>query len=361
MSRSVTLPAPGPWGFRISGGRDFNKCISVSKVVAGSKADLVELKPGDVIITINGAETSEMINMEAQRQIKQCRGDLVLGIERPESNALNGSPTDTFVAQRFQAVLHVGEDESQSTREQSWRSSPSRSPAVSPTAELQAASQGVSWRSVSPVSSQWRPIERTPSPVDLALKVKDVSSGPGQRRSLSPAHISQPDPRLTRSAESSPRELRGPVARSLSPSPVSVSQGTTEHRPVNRIDKDSEVYKMLQENRTAKEPPRQSARFRQLQEALDTDQEAAAAQFPGRLSPSAPRFGMARYHVCEKCSSSIVTEAVKIRDGCYRHHECYACADCGLNLGMRGHFWVNDTMYCEKHARERYQATEGSS
>ncbi|XP_072917842.1 PDZ and LIM domain protein 2 [Hemitrygon akajei] len=357
MSRSVTLPAPGPWGFRISGGRDFNKSISVSKVVAGGKADQVQLKPGDVITTINGAETSEMINMEAQRQIKQCQGDLVLGIERPESNALNGSPTDTFVAQRFQAVLHVGEDESQNSR----RSSPSRSPAISPTAELQPASQGVSWRSASPVSSQWRPIERSPSPVDLALKVKDVPPGPGQRRSLSPAHSSQPDPRLTRSAESSPRETRSPVARSLSPSPVLVNKGTTEHRPLNRIDKDSEVYKMLQENRTAKEPPRQSARFRQLQEALDTDQEAAAAQFPGRLSPSAPRSVASRYRVCEKCGSSILTEAVKIRDGCYRHQECYICTDCGLNLGMRGHFWVHDEMFCEKHARERYQAAEGSS
>lgn len=49
------------------------------------------------------------------------------------------------------------------------------------------------------------------------------------------------------------------------------------------------------------------------------------------------------------------TQAVRIQDGRYRHPSCYACADCGLNLKMRGHFWVGDELYCEKHARLRYQ------
>lgn len=48
------------------------------------------------------------------------------------------------------------------------------------------------------------------------------------------------------------------------------------------------------------------------------------------------------------------TQVVRISDGHYRHPECYTCTDCNLNLKMRGHFWVADTMYCEKHARERY-------
>ena len=53
------------------------------------------------------------------------------------------------------------------------------------------------------------------------------------------------------------------------------------------------------------------------------------------------------------------TQAVRIRDGRYRHPSCYACADCGLSLKMRGHFWVGDELYCEKHARLRYQGTPG--
>ncbi len=53
--------------------------------------------------------------------------------------------------------------------------------------------------------------------------------------------------------------------------------------------------------------------------------------------------------------SSSSTQAVRITDDCFRHPECYTCTECGLNLKMRGHFWVEDKMFCEKHARERYQ------
>lgn len=53
------------------------------------------------------------------------------------------------------------------------------------------------------------------------------------------------------------------------------------------------------------------------------------------------------------------TQAVRIQDGRYRHPSCYACADCGLNLKMRGHFWAGDELYCEKHARLRYQGAPG--
>lgn len=47
---------------------------------------------------------------------------------------------------------------------------------------------------------------------------------------------------------------------------------------------------------------------------------------------------------------------MRIQEGRYRHPGCYTCADCGLNLKMRGHFWVGDELYCEKHARQRYSA-----
>lgn len=51
---------------------------------------------------------------------------------------------------------------------------------------------------------------------------------------------------------------------------------------------------------------------------------------------------------------------MRITDEHYRHPECYTCSECGLNLRMRGHFWVGDVMYCEKHAKQRYQGP-GSS
>lgn len=35
------------------------------------------------------------------------------------------------------------------------------------------------------------------------------------------------------------------------------------------------------------------------------------------------------------------------------------CADCGTNLKQKGHFFVEDQIYCEKHARERVTPPEG--
>lgn len=51
---------------------------------------------------------------------------------------------------------------------------------------------------------------------------------------------------------------------------------------------------------------------------------------------------------------------MRIQDGRYRHPSCYTCADCGLSLKMRGHFWVGDELFCEKHARLRYRGPPGA-
>lgn len=129
---------------------------------------------------------------------------------------------------------------------------------------------------------------------------------------------------------------------------------------MQRFDRDSEVYKMIQENKESRIPPRQSNTFTKLQEVLEADEKEAALRFPGKLSPNVPKPGTAvggvkRQHTCEKCGTSILTLAVRITDDHYRHPECYTCSDCGLNLKMRGHFWFRDEMYCEKHANQRHQ------
>uniref|UniRef100_H3AQ90 LIM zinc-binding domain-containing protein n=1 Tax=Latimeria chalumnae TaxID=7897 RepID=H3AQ90_LATCH len=132
---------------------------------------------------------------------------------------------------------------------------------------------------------------------------------------------------------------------------------------MKRFDQESEVYKMIQENRESKRAPRQSSTFHMLQEVLEADEKGSGTvRFPGKFSPNAPKSvaGVQKFHTCEKCGASIVNQAVRIMENHYRHPECYTCTDCGLNLKMRGHFWVGDLMYCEKHAKERYQAPEGA-
>ncbi|XP_058146024.1 PDZ and LIM domain protein 2 isoform X3 [Dasypus novemcinctus] len=154
-----------------------------------------------------------------------------------------------------------------------------------------------------------------------------------------------------------------PGARSRSPRPSVDSEGGGR-----LLEEDSEVLKMLQENREGRAAPRQSSSFRLLQEALEAEERGGTPVFlPSSLSPQplqAPGRALAtppKLHTCEKCSSSIANQAVRIQEGRYRHPGCYACADCGLNLKMRGHFWVGDELFCEKHARQRYSASSALS
>ncbi|KAL0582294.1 LOW QUALITY PROTEIN: PDZ and LIM domain protein 2 [Plecturocebus cupreus] len=142
----------------------------------------------------------------------------------------------------------------------------------------------------------------------------------------------------------------GPGPRSSRPS-VSSEGGNL------LLDEDSEVFKMLQENREGRVAPRQSSSFRLLQEALEAEERGGTPAFlPSSLSPqsSLPTSRALAPSSTPKCSTSIANQAVRIQEGRYRHPRCYTCADCGLNLKMRGHFWVGDELYCEKHARQRY-------
>lgn len=131
------------------------------------------------------------------------------------------------------------------------------------------------------------------------------------------------------------------------------------------IDKQSEVYKMLQENQESNEPPRQSASFLVLQEILESEEKGDPTKLSGFRSVKAPTTKVAssignaqKLPMCDKCGSGIVGMFVKIRDK-QRHPECYVCSDCGTNLKQKGHFFVEDQIYCERHARERVIPPEG--
>ncbi|NXE82903.1 PDLI2 protein, partial [Cochlearius cochlearius] len=320
MPVTVTLAGPAPWGFRITGGRDFGKPITVSKVTEHGKAAAGDLRPGDVIVAINGESAAEMLNVEAQNKIKQSPGQLRLQVER-------WVLTDP-------AVCGAG-----------------------------GVGRGPGTARDSPDGSVLSPPSSQPLEEEFACPGLCQERGSLSRQNSSPGSILPPPP-----CPPSPG-LRTPPnpwqmcreRRRSSPSPIPCSSLGSEPA-MRRLEEDSEVYKMLQENRELRAAPRQSSTFRLLQEALEDEGGAGpAAPFPSRLSPSArkPVAGVQKLHVCEKCGSTIATQAVRIQDGRYRHPSCYACADCGLNLKMRGHFWVGDELYCEKHARLRYQGAQG--
>uniref|UniRef100_A0A8C0IYT9 PDZ and LIM domain 2 n=1 Tax=Chelonoidis abingdonii TaxID=106734 RepID=A0A8C0IYT9_CHEAB len=134
-----------------------------------------------------------------------------------------------------------------------------------------------------------------------------------------------------------------------------VIPGLDSELTMRRLEEDSEVYKMMQENREIRAAPRQSNTFRLLQVALETD-GGGEQRLEGTGPVTSSVAGVQKLHTCEKCGTGITTQAVRIQESRYRHPSCYICADCGLNLKMRGHFWVGEELYCEKHARQRYQS-----
>ncbi|KAM9858936.1 PDZ and LIM domain protein 2 isoform 1-T2 [Aulostomus maculatus] len=352
MALTVNLIGPSPWGFRIYGGRDFKKAITVSKVNGGSKAEQANLHPGDIILEINGENTSDMLNMEAQNKIKNSKTHLQLVVERPETlspGQTNGISTPEQLTGRFQEAVIVSRDENQNYREYTISSPASLSPGpysphppASPDGkkeQLTPANRSVQLRSWSPEEKSHRlsrPLSQDYSTVDY--RNNSVSS-----RTPTPPGRYSPHSPIDQDIPMSPR-------RSSSSSDF----------VMQKFDKDSEVYKMIQENKESRTPPRQSNTFKMLQEVLEADEKEAALRFPGKLSPNVPKpsatvAGVSKYHTCEKCGTSIVTQAVRIGEDHFRHPECYTCTDCGLNLRMRGHFWAEDVMYCEKHANQRYQ------
>uniref|UniRef100_A0A8C6SA25 PDZ and LIM domain protein 3 n=1 Tax=Neogobius melanostomus TaxID=47308 RepID=A0A8C6SA25_9GOBI len=85
MPLSVVLDGPAPWGFRLSGGKDFNQPLTISRITPGSKASMANLCAGDVILAIEGVPASGLLHSEAQNKIKESSRQLHLTVERNES------------------------------------------------------------------------------------------------------------------------------------------------------------------------------------------------------------------------------------------------------------------------------------
>ncbi|XP_029059212.1 PDZ and LIM domain protein 2 isoform X3 [Monodon monoceros] len=350
MALTVDLVGPAPWGFRISGGRDFHTPIVVTRVTEEGKAEAADLRPGDIIVAINGESAKSMLHAEAQSKIRQSPSPLRLQLDRPQvasPGQTNGESSPEVLATRFQGSRRTHTD-SQSSLRSSCSSQASLSPRPgSPFSTLPPASpQAPAGEVVTSHSFQSLAYSPEPTTADhLSYRGRPGSRQAGLGRAGDSAVLVLPPPPSPGPRSSSPR-LRYHVA----------SEGES-----HLLREDSEVFKMLQENREARVAPRQSSSFRLLQEALEAEERGGTPAFlPSSLNPQSSQptsRALAippKLHTCEKCSASIANQAVRIQEGRYRHPGCYTCADCGLNLKMRGHFWVGDELYCEKHARQRY-------
>ncbi|XP_020664446.2 PDZ and LIM domain protein 1 isoform X2 [Pogona vitticeps] len=314
----VAIEGPGPWGFRLVGGKDFDQPLTISRVTPGSKAAIANLCIGDVIMAIDGENTENMTHLEAQNKIKGCTDELTLTVGRTESKIWSPlvteegktNPYKMNLASQPQDIKHIGSAHNRSAMPFTASTASSTSPKV--------------------ISAQYN------SPAGL------YSSENLQSFNTAVESKTVADQEAHKNLDS---------LSQLSSNLV--------------IDKDSEVYKMLQENQDSNEPPRQSASFLVLQEILESEEKGDPNKPSGFRSVKAPTTKVAssignsqKLPICDKCGSGIVGVFVRLRDK-HVHPECYVCTDCGTDLKQKGHFFVEDSIYCEKHARERVTPPEG--
>lgn len=306
MPQNVVLPGPAPWGFRLSGGIDFNQPLIITRITPGSKAAAANLCPGDVILAIDGFATESMTHADAQDRIKAAAHQLCLKIDRAETRLWSPQVSEDGKSHPFKINL---ESEPQEFKPIGTAHNRKAQPFV-------AAANIDDKRQV--VSASYN------SPIGLYSTSNIQDALHGQLRGLIP---------------SSP-----------------------QNEPTASVPPQSDVYRMLHDNRDEPTQPRQSGSFRVLQELVNDGPDDRPAGTRSVRAPVTKAHGSAggtqKMPLCDKCGSGIVGPVVKARDK-YRHPECFVCADCNLNLKQKGYFFVEGELYCETHARARTRPPEG--
>ncbi|CAD7682251.1 unnamed protein product [Nyctereutes procyonoides] len=289
-------------GFRLVGGKDFEQPLAISRVTPGSKAAGANLCIGDVIIAIDGENSSGMTHLEAQNKIKGCMDNMTLTVTRYEQKNWSSLVTEEGkrhpykmnLASEPQEVLNIGSAHNRSAMPFTASLASSSAPRV--------------------ITNQY-----------------NNSAG-----LYSSENISNFNNTLESKTAASGQETNG---RALDHS-----------QPLSGLvnDKESEVYKMLHEKQELNEPPpKQSTSFLVLQEILESEEKGDPNKPSGFRSVKAPVTKVAasignaqKLPMCDKCGTGIVSVVfVKLRDR-HRHPECYVCTECGPNLKQKSHFFM---------------------
>ncbi|KAG1929966.1 PDZ and LIM domain protein [Pimephales promelas] len=231
MPVRVVLQGPGPWGFRLVGGKDFEQPLTISRVTPGSKAAQADLCIGDMILAIDGESTEGMTHLEAQNKIKACLEEMVLSIDRSETKMW--SPLVTEEGKPNPYKMNLANTDTQEVKQ--IGSAHNRS--------------AIPFNSGSPrvVTNLYN----NPAGLYSSENIKSFNSAVDD---------------VQTSAVSNEASRNSDPYKPGQPKPA--------------LPADSEVYKMLQENQESNEPPRQSASFKVLQEILETGIISTALSIP---------------------------------------------------------------------------------
>lgn len=82
IETSITIFGSPPWGFRISGGKEFNQPLVVSRVTPGSLASKGGIAAGDIVLAIDGEYVSGLTQSEFEAKLAKATGSVMLVIEK---------------------------------------------------------------------------------------------------------------------------------------------------------------------------------------------------------------------------------------------------------------------------------------
>ncbi|XP_068134792.1 PDZ and LIM domain protein 3 isoform X3 [Hyperolius riggenbachi] len=305
MPQNVVLPGPAPWGFRLTGGIDFNQPLVISRITPGSKSSVANLCPGDVILAIDGFSTENMTHAEAQDRIKAAVDQLCLKIDRAETRMWSPQVCEDGQANPYKINLEAQPQEFKPIG----------------TAHNRRAQPFVAGANIGDKKQVVSSSYNTPIGLYSSGNIKDA--------------------------------LQGQVSTILGERPQMSD-------PIPSVPQ-SDVYRLLHEDTERESKPRQSGSFKVLQDMVDDEDDRPTGTRSVKAPLTKPGAGVPavqKVPLCDRCGNGIVGTVVKARDK-FRHPDCFVCADCNLNLKQKGYFFVEGQLYCEVHARARMRPPEG--
>ncbi|XP_036424540.1 PDZ and LIM domain protein 3b isoform X1 [Colossoma macropomum] len=371
MPQNVLLEGPAPWGFRLSGGKDFNQPLTITRVTPGSKASRVNLCPGDVILAIEGVSTDGMTHGEAQNKIKDSTHQLCLKIERPETKLWSPQVVEEGKVHPFKINLEAEQQEYKPIGTGHNR----RAQPFVAAGNLDDKRQVVSSSYNTPIGLYSEGNIQDALHGQIRGLVHDrpegdnISQGVMGNAVQVPCSVPVNNPTqneaLALAAQyNSPINLYSDASLSEAIQQAQMSAGNEQAPPSGKVlntIEDSHVYRMLQEDHDRPHEPRQSGSFKALQDYIDSDGKKPLVTRSVKApvtKPQAASGSLQKLPLCDKCGNGIVGTVVKARDK-FRHPACFVCSDCGMNLKQKGYFFVEGQMYCETHARIRMRPPEG--
>ncbi|XP_028815483.1 PDZ and LIM domain protein 3-like isoform X1 [Denticeps clupeoides] len=396
MPQNVVLEGPGPWGFRLTGGKDFNMPLTITRVTPGSKASLVNLCPGDTILAIEGLSTEGMTHGEAQNKIRDATQQLGLKIERPETKLWSPAVIEDGKVNPFKINLEAEQPEYKPIGTGHNR----RAQPFVAIANIDDSRQIVSTAYNTPIGLYSTGniqdalhgqipglVHEQPEGILVILNTSLMSD-----QSPSQLHPKKSDVvphglkgNVVQPAPPTSQPINKPVAR-LAPPPSAHynvpaalfyddSVAHTEQQaqmsavgarpsPSGRMlssIEDSHVYRMLRDDQGHEAEPRQSGSFKALQDYVEGDgtKHLVTRSVKAPVTKPATSSGpLQKLPLCDKCGTGIVGTVVKLRDK-FRHPGCFICADCSVSLKQKGYFLVEGQLYCETHARARTSPPDG--